>query len=420
MIYIIFIFINILMISLFYLITKSNKKELDFVDTMLKSLNYNFGNIFCEIFKKLQKNGDKRLEYIQEFKQYRDLFVKSISEHLDECKEYLKLLDKLKEKNKLLKDTNKKLNSLINKMEIIFKENKLKVYEIMKNKKNLLEKSIKQINEEIQNIKNKLQEIIKKLNIEEIENIREKQNEYIQQMGKIANNTGADLENKVKSLIESKINDPTLKIIQNVKFHDKIKNLFAEFDLIVIKLEDNDPLKPVKILKVIEVKHNANNITESFYQHKKQLEIIANSDEIINGYINNQSYKFSKGSFDDFEITKYLHFAVGYPDDFIIFPYPYSSKIINYLISKFTTIPTIEDVYYKLRKQNNNNIVLYQDFDINNLIEVKDIEKLNNPSKQIIKDLLNSLKINTDQKLQDILELYKNNGYSDHIFKIYF
>lgn len=418
MIYI--IFINIFMIFLFYLIIKSNKKELDFIDTMLKSLNYNFGEIFCEIFKKLQKNGDKRLEYIQEFKQYRDLFVKSISEHLDECKEYLKLLDKLKEKNKLLKDTNKKLNSLINKMEIIFKENKLKVYEIMKNKKNLLEKSIKQINEEIQNIKNKLQEIIKKLNIEEIENIREKQNEYIQQMGKIANNTGADLENKVKSLIETQINDPTLKIIQNVKFHDKIKNLFAEFDLIVIKLEDNDPLKPVKILKVIEVKHNANNITESFYQHKKQLEIIANSDEIINGYINNQSYKFSKESFDDFEITKYLHFAVGYPDDFIIFPYPYSSKIINYLISKFTTIPTIEDVYYKLRKQNNNNIVLYQDFDINNLIEVKDIEKLNNPSKQIIKDLLNSLKINTDQKLQDILELYKNNGYSDHIFKIYF
>ena len=49
-------------------------------------------------------------------------------------------------------------------------------------------------------------------------------------MGKIANNTGADLENKVKSLIESKINDPTLKIIQNVKFHDKIKNLFAEFE----------------------------------------------------------------------------------------------------------------------------------------------------------------------------------------------
>ena len=419
------IFIIIFIISLFYLmINKLNKQyKPNFVDTLLKSLsnkfdeNNKFDNILAEIFKKLQNNGDKRLKYIQEFKQYRNSFVKSISENLDDCKEYLKLLDELQNKNKTLSETNKRLNSLTNKMNIIIKENKLNVYEIMKNKKILLEESIKQLNYEIQVIKNKLQEIIKKLNIEEVEKIREKQNETLKQMGRLANDTGTKLENKVKNLIISKINDPTLKIIQNIKFHDKNKNLFAEFDLMIIKLDEKDPINnPVKILKVFEVKHNANNITESFYQHKKQLEIIANSDEIINGYVNKQIYKFSKKSFDDFEITKYLYFAVGYPDDFIIFPYPYSSKIVNYLISKFTTIPTIEEVYFKTLT--NQKIILNQDFDINKLIEVKNFEKLDEISKQIINELLNSLIIETEQKLEDVLELYKKNDKSNHIIKI--
>ena len=413
------IFIIIFIIYLFYLMSKKLNKQYqsNFVDLMLNSLeNNNFDNILAEIFKKLQNNGDKRLEYIQEFKKYRNLFVKSISENLNDSIEYLKLLDKLQNKNKILYETNKRLDNITIKMEDILKENNLKVYEIIKNKKVILEESIKQLNKEIQVIKNKLQEIIKKLNIEDIEKIREKQNKNLKQIGKLANNTGIELENKVKNMIVSKINDPTLKIIQNVKIRDKIKNLFAEFDIMVIKLDENEPDNPVKILKVFEVKHNANNITESFYQHKKQLEIIANSDENIKGYVNNQVYNFSKKSFDDFEITKYLYFAVGYPDDFIVFPYPYSSRIINYLISKFTTIPTVEDIYYKAL--NNQKIILNQDFDIIKLIEVKNFEKLDETSKQIINKLLNSLIIDTNQKLKDVLELYKNNGNSDHILKI--
>ena len=91
----------------------------------------------------------------------------------------------------------------------------------------------------------------------------------------------------------------------------------------VIKLDENTPNKPVKILKVIEVKHNINNITESFYRHKKQLEILSKSDTIINGYVNDKVYNFSKVSFDNFEITKYLYFAVEYPKDFVVLPYPY-------------------------------------------------------------------------------------------------
>ena len=392
-------------------------KQPNFVDTLLKSLENNkFDNILAEIFKKIQNNRDKRLENIQEFKQYRNSFVKEISENLDDSKEYLKLLEELQSKNKILIETNKRLDNLIIKMNIILKENKLNVYEIMKNKKVLLEESIKRLNEEIQNIKDKLQNIIKKLNIEEVEKIREKQNKTLKQMGKLANNTGTELENKVKKIIELQINDPTLKIIQNVKIHDKNKNLFAEFDLMVIKLDENEPDNPVKVLKVFEVKHNANNITESFYQHKKQLEIIANSDDLIKGYVNKQAYKFSKKSFDDFEITKYLYFAVGYPDDFIVFPYPYSSKIVNYIISKLTTIPTVEDVYYKALT--NQKIILNQDFDIIKLMEVKDFEKLDETSKQIINKLLQSLIIETDQKLKDVLELYKKNGNSDHILKI--
>ena len=411
------IFIIIFIISLSYLMFNKLNKQPNFVDTLLKSLENNkFDNILAEIFKKLQNNRDKRLENIQEFKQYRNSFVNSISENLEDTKQYLKLLDELQSKNKILIETNKRLSSIVIKMDIILNENKLNVYEIMKNKKVLLEKSIKRLNEEIRNIKDKLYNLQKKLNIEEVEKIREKQNETLKQMGKLANNTGTELENKVKKIIELQINDPTLKIIQNVKIHDKNKNLFAEFDLMVIKLDENIPENPVKVLKVFEVKHNANNITESFYQHKKQLEIIANSDDMIKGYVNKQAYKFSKKSFDDFEITKYLYFAVGYPDDFIVFPYPYSSKIVNYIISKLTTIPTVEDVYYKALT--NQKIILNQDFDIIKLMEVKDFEKLDETSKQIINKLLQSLLIETDQKLKDVLELYKKYGNSDHILKI--
>ena len=66
-------------------------KQPNFVDTLLKSLENNkFDNILAEIFKKLQNNRDKRLENIQEFKQYRNSFVNSISENLEDTKQYLK------------------------------------------------------------------------------------------------------------------------------------------------------------------------------------------------------------------------------------------------------------------------------------------------------------------------------------------
>jgi len=422
MIFIIIIFIFCIN---YMIISKINKdlNKIDFVDYMIKSLeNNNFDETLSEILKKLKTNKDKRLKYIQKFKQHRDLFVNSIIENLDECKQYLKLIDELQIKNNILYNYNKRLNKLNIKIDLILKENNLKVYDIMKNKKDILEKNIIQLNEEINIINVNIQNIIKKLNIEEIEKLRIKQNEYFKQMGKLANNTGLHLENIVKQLIETEINNSSLKIIQNVKFHDKNKNLFAEFDLMVIKLDENESNnKPVKCLKVIEVKHNANNITESFYHHKKQLEIISDSDEMINGYVNNQVYKFSKKSFENFEITKYLYFMVGYPDDFIVFPYPYSSKIINYIISKFTTIPTIKEVYEQLlnnKKENNQKVILTQDFDINKLIEVKNFEKLDDVSKQIINSLLDLLIIDTNLKLKDVLELYKNNGYSDHIIKI--
>lgn len=389
-----------------------------FIDELIETLeNNSFGKILGIILEKLQNKDDERITCIQGFKQYRDLFVKNISENLVDCKQYLKLLDDLQEKNNAYNQTKKRLDQIVIKMNVILQENKKNVYDLMNVKKVLLEEKIAELTVEIKSIQQKLQEIIVKLGIEEVEKLRTKQNIYIKQMGKSSKDIGDQYEDIVYDYYKNEITDPSIKIIRNVKIRDKVQNIFAEFDLMVVKLDEQDPInKPVKVLKVIEIKHNVNDITEAFYQHKKQLEIISKSDKTIKGFSDNQAYNFSKLSFEGFEITKYLHFAVSYSDDFIITPY--SSKIVNQIISKITTIPSIEDVYCKMLVDKQENLVFNQDFDIAKLIETKDITQLDVKSKQILDTLISMLVKDPENGIISILKLYKNNGYSDHIIKI--
>lgn len=170
--------------------------------------------------------------------------------------------------------------------------------------------------------------------------------------GQNNNETGKQMEETVYKTLSKWY---TLKedkiVLRNVKLYDKKNITIGEFDILIVKLYNGNI---VKVLKIIEVKNNVNDIGKAF-THYQQLISSVKKDKEYNCVWENpadeKQYVFNCNSFDMFTTNEKgyylsnLYFALNVhksTDEFYISDY--SSSVLYTLISMITQYPTTQQI----------------------------------------------------------------------------